>query len=143
MLSYELWNKFAASMPIACVNAIICSNKGFLLVKRMNKPAKNKWWFIGGRIKHKQKLLDALHEQIFEETEYLKEDYMSSFLNVSSSIFNDRHVVEINFLVRIKTDRDPVLNFEHSEYKWVTHDNLPEEIRKYLVNDFNDFSFNF
>lgn len=46
----ELYKKILELAPIACVDIVVRSPQGILLVKRTNEPANGQWWFPGGRI---------------------------------------------------------------------------------------------
>jgi ADP-ribose pyrophosphatase YjhB (NUDIX family) len=67
-ISDFLYHQIQESMPIPCVDLIVRKPSGkILLLKRANEPAKNHWWFPGGRIHHGEARLDAARRKLEEE----------------------------------------------------------------------------
>ena len=46
----KLYKRFVENMPLCCLDLIVVNNKKFILIKRKFNPAKDKWWFPGGRV---------------------------------------------------------------------------------------------
>src|ERR1700745_4195250 len=64
----EEYNNIKKKMPVPCVDLIIENNqKEVLLVQRKNEPAKNMWWFPGGRVMHGETRKDAAVRKLKEE----------------------------------------------------------------------------
>lgn len=64
----EEYTKIKKSFPIPCVDLIVKNEKGeILLIKRKNEPAKNEWWFPGGRIMFGETRKDAAIRKLKEE----------------------------------------------------------------------------
>ena len=55
------------NIPICCVELICIKDNKVLLVKRKNKPAKDEWWFPGGRILKREAITDAAIRKAEEE----------------------------------------------------------------------------
>ena len=55
-------------MPIACVDLLVVNTaRNVLLVKRNNSPAKEQWWFPGGRIWIGEERTTAAQRKLIEE----------------------------------------------------------------------------
>lgn len=101
-LSEKKFRYIEKFVPIVGVNAIIVDNEGRVLVMKRNiEPAKGLYWFVGGRIKKRQSLEEALKEQIKGETGLeWSEVKLLKLVSVSSSLFKKRHTIDINFLLK-------------------------------------------
>lgn len=63
-----LYREILKVMPIACVDLVVVDKLGrVLLLKRTNEPAKNEWWFPGGRVYYLETRLDAATRKLREE----------------------------------------------------------------------------
>ena len=70
----SLFNKIHRDMPIVYVDIVLKSaDNGFLLVKRKEEPAKDKWWFVGGRVLKNESLETAARRKVLEETGLITE----------------------------------------------------------------------
>jgi len=87
LIPSDLYEKIHMAMPMACVDIIITNINSFLLAKRKNKPAKNQWWFPGGRILKNETLAEAVARKSFEETG-LKVEIINR-IGVEETIFPD------------------------------------------------------
>jgi len=54
--------------PKLTVDGVLINNKKILLIKRKNKPYKNKWALPGGFVEYGEKVEDAVIREFFEET---------------------------------------------------------------------------
>jgi len=59
-----LYKKIIEVMPIPCVDAIIVHKGKFLLGQRINKPLRDEWCFVGGRVRKGELLKDAVHRHV-------------------------------------------------------------------------------
>lgn len=136
----EKFREIERLIPIASFNAIIVDSEGRVLVmKRNNEPAKGRYWFPGGRIKLGQSLEEALKEQTEEETGLEWSDLkVLKVASVDSSIFKNRHTVNINFLLKKVSNSEAQLNQEHSDYKWLK----PEEFDKEKLDPYLKWALN-
>ena len=63
-----LYREILSLMPIACVDLMATNPEGdVLLVKRNNTPARDQWWFPGGRIFYQEARQDAVRRKLAEE----------------------------------------------------------------------------
>lgn len=63
----ELYSKIHELMPIICVDIVVGSGDGIILIKRDTEPAKGEWWFCGGRILKGEKLKSAARRIVKRE----------------------------------------------------------------------------
>ena len=120
-------------LPIASVEAIISKDDSLLFLRRQNSPAKEQWWFPGGRVRKGETLEETLYHEVKEETGL--EVIESELVNVYSRIFDGRHDISIAYMCECEGDKI-VLNDEHSEYKFFT--SLPKTIHPYLIQVIQD-----
>jgi colanic acid biosynthesis protein WcaH len=133
-----LFKKIRETVPVVCVDLLITSGKEFLLVRRLNKPEKNKWFFPGGRIYKNETLLAGAKRKLKEETglsssglkllgvyEFFAKD--SVFPNVST------HTVDMVFLAPIEKKKIK-LDSQSSEGRWFTkiQKDFHPELKEYL-----------
>ena len=107
------YNQIMKVMPIVSVEAVIMIDDGLLLLRRKNEPAKDEWWFPGGRIRKGESLKQALHREVKEETGL--QVSTQKLINVYSRVFPERHDITIVYLCKCKKG-EITLNDEHSEY---------------------------
>ncbi len=149
-ISEEKFREVEKLVPLASFNAIIVDCKERVLVmKRNSEPAKNQYWFPGGRIKMGQSLEEALKERVRKETGLdWSEVKVIRVASVSSSLFRTRHTIDINFLLEKVSSSDIRLNEEHSDFKWLKPEEFEKEgLHPYLVWAINgtwgSFKFDF
>ena len=104
-----------------------------LFLKRNNTPAKNQWWFPGGRVRKGETLKEALFREIKEETN-LKIKIVR-FIGVYTRIFPNRHDITIAFLCKSDSNK-VILNDEHSKYQFLK--NPPKNIHPYMQKTIQD-----
>lgn len=133
-----LYKKIIQCLPIVSVEAIIENDGSLLLMKRKNKPAKDYWWFPGGRIKKGETLQEALFREVKEETGLTLTE--SRLINVYSRLFDVRHDITIAYLCSCQSG-EVILNNEHSEYKYFK--NAPKDSHPYIIEVINDLTSKF
>ena len=133
MIPQNLYNQIVQQMPIVSVEAIIKKDNTLLFLKRNNPPAKDQWWFPGGRVRKGETLKEALYREIKEETGLLVE--IIRFVGVYNRIFVDRHDISLVFLCKCYDDK-VVLNGEHSKFKFF--ENPPEDVHHFLLQAIRD-----
>lgn len=114
-------------MPIPTVDAVVCFEGKFLLLKRNNPPVKGEWWVPGGRIRKGEALEDAVRREVLEETG-LKCKVIRQ-VGVINQLFPECHTVSVYYLVEA-TSSEVRINEEHSAYRWFTK--LPEGCHPYV-----------
>ena len=136
----EKYKYIMENMPFCCVDLIVCFNKKVLLIKRKEHPAKNEFWFPGGRIYKNEKVSDAVKRKAFEEIganvkiERKIGCYETFF---KESIFNDlktgTHTISIVYLTSL-LNSDISLDETSSEFRWIDkiENTLHSHVRKVL-----------
>ena len=128
-----LYNEIVKLMPIPSVEAIIVRNGKLLFLRRKNYPAKEQWWFPGGRIRRGESIEEALLREVKEEAGLTVTRYR--FVNVYSRVFPERHDITIVYLCECD-DGKVKLNDEHSEFKFF--EEIPKDIHPYLLKAIKD-----
>jgi colanic acid biosynthesis protein WcaH len=127
-----LYNEIVKCLPIVSVEAVIVLDGSLLLLKRNNEPAKNEWWFPGGRMLKGESFKETLVREIREETGLEINSFQ--FINVYSRIFPERHDITIAYLCKCKGKIK--LNNEHSEYRLVSKDF--SDLHNYMLETIKD-----
>ena len=120
-------------MPIPCIDVVLKSGKKVFLFKRAYEPAKNKWWFVGGRILRDETFEQAIKRKVKEEVGVdvnvvkmigtYEEFFTTSRFDVNKK--NKRksgtHTLSICFVAEPKRkDFKLMLNDEYSDYKIIS-----------------------
>ena len=117
-----IYNQILEIMPIICVDGVIINNENeILFLKRENEPAKNEWWFPGGRLLKNEKLEDAIIRKVKEETNLDVE--VVKYIGTTETIFDkgpfDIPVHTVNFTYQLKLiSIDIKIDNLHSDYIW-------------------------
>lgn len=118
------YKKILATIPITCVDVVITHNNQFLLGKRNNEPAKNKWWLLGGRIEKNETLPRAVRRKVKEEANITIKKY--SLLTAQDTFFKtsnfgvSTHSINIVYHVTPGSLKNCAPDSQHSELKWFT-----------------------
>lgn len=121
----KLYKKIVNSIPICCIDLVIKTDNSFLLVKRLENPAKNKWWFPGGRVLFNESLKSAVKRKLKEELNIRKIQGIK-FLGVEETRFRkgrfNRPVYTINNVFLIKLSKKECSNIRPDQtiagYRW-------------------------
>jgi 8-oxo-dGTP diphosphatase len=108
-----------ASRPQLAVSAAIFRDGKVLLVRRARSPGKGFYSLPGGRVEFGESLQVALAREVDEETG-LRIDIVGlvGWREVLPGGPGDGHYVILSFAARW-TAREPVLNDEHDDFKWL------------------------
>ena len=115
----DLYDNIIDLMPIICVDGIIQTENGILLLLRDNEPEKNKWWFPGGRLLKGEKLEEGIVRKVKEETGLTCE--VIEMVDITQTDFKTGpsgipvHTINVCFTLKIKNGKLS-LNNEHK--KW-------------------------
>ena len=63
----EEWETIVRNVPIPSVDLVVLHDEGILLGKRVNEPARGRWFVPGGRIRKQERIEDAVHRIAMEE----------------------------------------------------------------------------
>lgn len=110
--------------PQLAVSAVIFREGKILLVRRARSPAKGFYSLPGGRVEFGESLHTALHREVDEETGLAIEiGGLAGWREVLPAAGGGGHYVIMSFAARWLA-REPVLNDEHDDFKWLAPDAL-------------------
>ena len=124
----KLYKKILQVVPVPCVDTVIVRRGKFLLGKRVNKPAKGAWWFVGGRILKGETLEQAVARHVQLETDISKIK-IKRLLTTRGTIFRSSaqgplsHTVNSVFLVEVGSDAVSLGDGENRELRWFSRIN--------------------
>ena len=136
-LSEEIWRTCIDSMPIFGIDMIIFSRKyGVLMGRRINNPAKGKFFVPGGRVYKNERIVDAFNRILISETgltfSFNKTTSLGlyeHFYNVTSwsTIESSTHYIIEARLIEVNPENIKLkinLNEQHSDFKWISLENI-------------------
>ncbi|MFB6266431.1 MAG: NUDIX domain-containing protein [Halodesulfurarchaeum sp.] len=132
---------FIEKLPEACVEVVLRTERGVLLAKRTNEPAKGEWFWPGSRLYKGEGLQTAAKRVAREELgiQVSVEEQLGThghFWETSALPGGpSRHTVNVVYLVEpVVEDPDIALNEEHSEYRFETEarEDDHEYVRRYF-----------
>ncbi len=144
-LSEEKWRSCVNSIPIFGIDMIIFSREnGVLMGKRINNPAKNKFFVPGGRVYKNEKMQDAFNRILINETgltfpfkETTSLGLYEHFYNVTnwSKIDCSTHYIIEARLIEVESENIRLkINFDeqHSNHEWISlEDHNSKDIHYY------------
>jgi 8-oxo-dGTP diphosphatase len=109
--------------PQLAVSGAIFRDGKVLLVRRARSPGKGFYSFPGGRVEFGESLHTALHREVDEETGLRIEILgLAGWREVLPGAGGGHYLI-MSFAARW-TAREPVLNDEHDDFKWLAPDEL-------------------
>ena len=112
------------SHPQLAVSAVIFRDGKILLVRRARWPGKGFYSLPGGRVELGESLHTALHREVDEETALQIEIVgLAGWREVLPGTAGGGHYLIMSFAARW-TGKEPVLNDEHDDFKWLAPDGL-------------------
>jgi 8-oxo-dGTP diphosphatase len=110
------------SHPQLAVSAAIFRDGNILLVRRARSPGKGFYSLPGGRVEFGESLHTALHREVDEETGLKIEIVeLAGWREVLPAAGGGGHYLIMSFAARW-TAREPVLNDEHDDFRWLAPD---------------------
>src|SRR5882757_6992478 len=110
------------SHPQLAVSAVIFREGKVLLVRRARSPGQGFYSLPGGRVEFGESLHTALHREVDEETGLKIEIIgLAGWREVLPGTGNGGHYLIMSFAARW-TAREPVLNDEHDDFRWMAPD---------------------
>lgn len=110
--------------PQLAVSGAIFRDGKVLLVRRSRSPGKGFYSFPGGRVEFGESLHTALHREVDEETGLrIRILELAGWREVLPGAGGGGHYLIMSFAARW-TAREPVLNDEHDDFRWVDPDAL-------------------
>lgn len=119
----KIYDKVKKLLPILCVDCLVIRENKCLLLHRLKHPAKNKWWFPGGRVFKNELIKDAAERKISSETNLdakfkkvisIEETIFSSKKNINDNI----HTVNVCCLLVSKNFNNIKIDSDHDKYLW-------------------------
>jgi 8-oxo-dGTP diphosphatase len=108
--------------PQLAVSAAIFRDGRVLLVRRARSPGKGFYSLPGGRVEFGESLHAALHREVDEETGIRIEIIgLAGWREVLPGASGGGHYLIMSFAARWAS-REPVLNDEHDDFKWLEPD---------------------
>ncbi len=121
----ELFSEFLSYMPQVSVELFLEKNNKALVARRNNKPAKDEWFWPGGRLNKGETFEEAVHRIASRELGIEVE--IKDLLGVYNHFWDDgrfsntsTHTVNIVYRVRQVDDSQIVLDDQHDDYQFVS-----------------------
>lgn len=120
----EEYSRIQAVLPILCVDCLIIHEKKCLLLRRSREPAKEQYWFPGGRVSKGELIRDAATRKVREEVN-LDCEY-ERVISIEETIFaqhgnmlSDIHTVNICCQLSAHNLNNLSIDESHDGYIWV------------------------
>ena len=145
MLDNATFKTIVDSAPLISIDVLAKRNNKILLGKRVNKPAQDYYFSIGGRIR-KNETIDNAMTRIAQNELNIELQSKPKFIGVfehfyNDSIYEDVSTHYVNLAYEYEAEEIPNLPTEqHDEYKWFTIDELlqSEQVHKYTKDYFRN-----
>ena len=145
MLDDQAFRAVIRSTPLISIDLLVKKDNKILLGKRINKPAKDYLFSIGGRI-YKNETIDSAMMRIAKNELNIELKLMPRFIGVfehyyDDSIYQDLSTHYVNLAYEIEIQETFNLPTEqHNEFHWLTIDELLKSnlVHKYVKDYFKD-----
>jgi 8-oxo-dGTP diphosphatase len=122
LADHALASPLHPTRPQLAVSGAIFRDGKVLLVRRSRSPGKGFYSFPGGRVEFGESLHTALHREVDEEIGLRIEILgLAGWREVLPTADGGGHYLIMSFAARW-TAREPVLNDEHDDFKWLAPD---------------------
>lgn len=145
-INAEDYDKIVEQIPLVCVDLIIIFEDKFLLVKRIKSPAKNKFWFPGGRI-YKMETIDNACKRIAKQETNLECHFIrqicteETLFEKENDMISDKHTLNICCELGVKCPDKLKLDENHSDYIWT--DRILSELHISVARPLTYLGFNY
>ncbi len=121
--------------PVIGVGVFVYKGSRFLIGKRVGNHGSNSWSLPGGHLEYGESIEACAEREVFEETGLKIKDL--EIAAATSDIFKDKHYVTI-FVKSSYLDGRPLVKEREKiiEWKWITKEDLPENLFLPLQNYF-------
>ena len=145
MLDDQTFKTVIISTPLISIDLLVKKDNKILLGKRINKPAQDYLFSIGGRV-YKNEAIDNAMMRIAKNELNIELKLTPRFIGVfehfyDDSIYQDVSTHYVNLAYEIEIEETLNLpNEQHNEYQWLTIDELLEskQVHKYVKYYFKD-----
>jgi len=103
--------------PVVAVGAVVVDHDRLLLVRRGRAPAKGLWSVPGGRVEHRETLIEATVRELREETGL--EGVCGPLIDWGEFFEDDHHSIVFDFEVTLVGDDQPRAGDDAVEVRWV------------------------
>lgn len=123
LIKESLYTKIHQLMPVACIDLVIIHKNKILLVKRNVEPAKNQYWFPGGRILRGESFLEAAKRiakcEVGLNVSKLSNIGIGNLLFKEDPFNHGKGTHTVSFIYKCYADKNtPSLDNNHIDYKW-------------------------
>jgi ADP-ribose pyrophosphatase YjhB (NUDIX family) len=122
IIDVPLYDEILKTMPILCVDVVLIRDKKVLLMFRKNEPAKDTWWFPGGRVFKNETLEETIIRKLKEEVN-IENFSIYNQLTITETDFETGprnipvHTINVTFLIS-SFEGDILIDKTHSDYQW-------------------------
>jgi colanic acid biosynthesis protein WcaH len=142
-LNEKIFETVINSVPLISIDILLKKNDKILLGKRVNKPAQNYYFSIGGRV-FKNETLDQAIQRVAKIELNIDLKSTPKFIGVfehfyDDSIYKDISTHYVNLAYELEVEELPDLPIDqHAEYRWFSVDELLEsvQVHKYVKDYF-------
>jgi colanic acid biosynthesis protein WcaH len=117
------------NLPIATVDVVIFNKEKnrTLLFRRLNEPAKGKYYILGGRINKNEKILDAALRKLKEEINLKINSQGLAYIGITEEFFPNSifkkmksNFIVMNYVLTLKNNliEKLQLDSQHSGFRW-------------------------
>lgn len=152
MLDLNTFKIVVDNTPLISIDFIMKnSDNKILLGKRVNKPAKDYLFTLGGRVYKNEKLSDTKQRILKEEVGLDIKNYNPKFIGIFEHFYNDSfvdnnistHYVNLAYEIQVSYIQD-LPKAQHNSYNWLSLDELmsSREVHKYVKDYFSKLGEN-
>ena len=144
MLDAQTFKTVIRSTPLISIDLLVKKDNKILLGKRINKPAQDYLFSMGGRIYKNERINDAII-RIAKDELNIELKLMPRFIGVFEHFFNDSiyedvstHYVNLAYEIDIHETFNPPTE-QHNEYQWLTINEMLEskQVHQYVKDYFS------
>jgi colanic acid biosynthesis protein WcaH len=145
MLDNQTFKTVINSTPLISIDLLVKKDNKILLGNRINKPAQNYLFSIGGRV-HKNETINSAMMRIAKNELNIELKLMPRFIGVFEHFYDDSiyqdvstHYVNLAYEIEIG-DTLNLPTEQHNEYQWLTINELlkSKQVHKYVKDYFKD-----
>ncbi|MEM3000574.1 MAG: NUDIX domain-containing protein [Nitrososphaerales archaeon] len=123
-IDHELYKRIHELMPVPCVDLVIMKGNNILLLQRKHEPAKEQFWFPGGRI-YRGESFAAAAKRIAKTEVSLDIDRFEQ-IGCGNLVFNTdpfghgkgTHAITIVMKCHTNNNQEPRIDDNHSRFIW-------------------------
>ena len=146
MLGKDIFKCVVKNTPLISIDFLVEKNDKFLLGKRINPPAKEYYFTIGGRIFKNETIKDAQRRILKEELGFEQDIFKLSFIGTFEHFYRDSifgesistHYVNLAYVLNINTELNNLPMTQHNEYIWLSRKEIlyREDVHPYVKKFF-------